>query len=947
MKKVLSLVLSLALIIATMALPISASAASIDLAGLGTGTVSISYKAFSNAEGTGAEVTNVKAGDTIYVAAYIEYTKAAVAAEEEEVTSINVTEVEVPVKYDPAVLTYDASALSIESAFTNSKDSIVTTDTETGIIRYGATDLNAALDHATQTKMFTMKFTVTGGVVGNTSVITYENEVYEAAVVNSSDDYYAPSETNLSTTNLTLTLEANTAFAYINANEELQNKTYYDADGFTVTYGGTNITEAKITKTKEANGDAIVGATAVDIGEGYPVNAAGTYYVKVTAQGGVTKEYTFTLVLEAVSANLVSTLEDGDLTDAPGYREGNTFTVPVTITLNAGAKAAMVAFDVKYDKSSLTLNTTDTDLVKYEAIEGGYTVTYGTKTNETPLATGGTVATLAFTVAGTPTLGDKEITFYNAKLALAVDQIDPTAPTLGLPGTQTVTVVASTFATAAYATENQPWTNGRYNVTVAPADSSNVTVAYKAYESSDLTNVDTTTQSGLAAIYTGGTVTNTITFDSEKTYYAVAKIGSVYQLVTLPDNKIDLTEPTVNASAADMSAWKSGVTEYQLDVSGVTASDQEGKSGIASVTYTIGESTLTVTDNKITIPAGSYNGEVVTVTVTDNAGNSQTDTIKLMLDGVAPDVNVQIGEIDAQTNSRDLTITVTGLDGGSATSVALYKLNAAATSANDFTVTNKVKDLTVTEGEAKVENVTEAGFYYVYAIDEAGNKSYDGGEVTFNSINAASRIAVKVLKNSSDYIAKGFKTTTEMTGIGITDKSNATLDTNGSFTYVAIKVDAPITGYSNAITVKNNGSDTTITPGTDGEYVFDAEGVYEFVVKTTNNGNTEDSQSATYKFSVVAAASMPSINADMRYNVVDYAMIRKIVNAEGKVLPAAGDDYWGGLFSGDLTGDLQVTGVDLAAMLTSLKNGEKKGAYNSIPVMNYKAPSTGEQNTTE
>ena len=103
-------------------------------------------------------------------------------------------------------------------------------------------------------------------------------------------------------------------------------------------------------------------------------------------------------------------------------------------------------------------------------------------------------------------------------------------------------------------------------------------------------------------------------------------------------------------------------------------------------------------------------------------------------------------------------------------------------------------------------------------------------------------------------------------------------------------------------------------------------GNYVLTVTTTHGVNAADTESATYKFSIVDESNMPSPNGDKRFNIIDFAMVRQLVEL-GKALPTAENGFSGGIFSGDVTGDLTVNGDDYADIIRSVRAGEKPGAY--------------------
>ena len=133
------------------------------------------------------------------------------------------------------------------------------------------------------------------------------------------------------------------------------------------------------------------------------------------------------------------------------------------------------------------------------------------------------------------------------------------------------------------------------------------------------------------------------------------------------------------------------------------------------------------------------------------------------------------------------------------------------------------------------------------------------------------------------------------------------------------------------------GSEQTYTAETE----LTAVGEYKFKITTRHKTATEVKAEATYTFSIVEPKNMPSVNADNRYNGIDFSLIRKVVSTtvgDKGALPGADNGFYGGIFSGDMTGDLKLKSGDYDAILNSLRAGEVPGEYYSLPIMNQTKP---------
>lgn len=888
MKKFLSLMLTLALIITTLALPITASAADISLQALVEGkTITVSYT---------PSASTVHPGETFTIGV-----KATPSAD------ITLDSYVVDINYDGTQFTLNNE----ETADLKKFDS----NTTNAYVRLISETKDQSVTAADGLNLVTLNFTVKDTAVPSsyTTCILGDDTAFNVKNGHTIDWFVLGS--NITDTKVTTTVAENTYTVKIDENELVPGKTYYKTSGVTVSVTGSGIESVKVNEESlTAGGD---GAYTKVLTEG------GEYTVKVKVIGKSEESKSFTLNTETIAAKLITDFAANEL----GYKKGDSFSVPVKITgLGTSAQAAMVSFKVEA-AAGLTLDTTELGTgVTYDA--ENKTVMYGNTAGETGLGNDALVATLKFNVEDAAVYGVNSVTISDAKLALVKD-IDPTADSIGNEiNTQKVVVVpTAAFGTLPADITTKAWKNTAYTVEVTTADTA-VSVKYLAV--SDLTEVTTDTQEGLKAIYDNAQAVDnkTVTINSESKYVIVARVGddtnAVYELVgTLTPGTnawYDATNPTVDITEMDaLTGVQDAKDGYSLNVSKLKKEDK--LSGIAKVEYSLnGTDYIEFSGDTIALVAQNFNGNV-TFKVTDKADNTAVSAgFALKLDMDDPTVKEMAVSAVKADASKDITANVADVGSGvtdGAITVAVYKGEAASeelSNISEIEALEKVADATLNEGVATY-NTTTAGRYYFVAADAARHKAFASVDVAFETLDKASGIKVKVYANAANYVA-GFKTTAD------TDLADFE-ETNGSFRYVAIKADAAATGYSNSLTLAKDGAEATAyteeTPITEA-------GNYVLTVTTTHGVNAADTESATYKFSIVNELDMPSPNGDKRFNIIDFAMVRQLVEL-GKALPIAENGFSGGIFSGDVTGDLTVNGYDYADIIRSVRAGEKPGAY--------------------
>lgn len=897
MKKVLSLVLSLALIIATMALPISASAASIDLLDVGKGSVNLTYEPTYP-----GSADSVRPGEQFTVAVVANTVSTEGNVFPASATSFCTASVK---------LQYDANLFEYVSAV-KSTDGAVVTKLSDGIIFYDNTTGDLPIE-ANKARLMTLTFNVKDVAYASMSKIMSvkgDKDSTGFTVLAAPVDYYDFVEGNLTETPLEVNVAANTAVAKIDG-VEITNKTYYNKDGVMVSVAdSTNLKSATITP---------AGGEPVDFTDAktYAVTTAGTYTVDVAVKGEVNKSYTFTLSKAQVAAKLDLTVTD--FKDS-GYVYGDVITMPVMLSGLDGATASVVSFDVTYDSAKFDLAVEGTDAT-LKTVDEVTSVVYDSQTGLTVSGTDSVaVATLKLTVKSGIAYGDATVTIANPKMALAKSGIDPTADSIGLSTKSQKVTVIPTGEFVTYTNNKTDWSddgtcNGEgYAQTVnVPA---NVEVKY-AVVTKGMTTPNTGTQEDLASLY--GTATeltsNAIKVNAEATYYVVAKVGSVYILADTLVNGTNVfydgTAPNVNASAANMSAWAQNKTINKADI---TVTDELSQPA-TKIEYSLdGISFVELPEAGYTFDA-TFDGEV-TIKGYDKAGNSNTDTITIKVDKTAPTADISEGTQSG--GKKELVLTAS--DANSQVKSTKVYYDASETGAFTSEVT--------ADTESKYY-ATQTGYYRIVVTDNVDLVSTKTIYVTIDKISATSDIQVTVVKNGTA-VKNGFLDVRAMTTLGIKNRDDVVYDSNGKFTYVKIAVDAPkdATKYENQVYLGEE-------LDADGVIEVEASGDYTVKVVTVNKVDASDKAESTYKFSIVAPADMPSVNADKRYNIIDYAYIKTIVGSTvDGVLPDANSGFWGGLFSGDVTGDLTMKADDLLQIITSLRAGEVPGAYYGLSIMN-------------
>ena len=374
MKKFLSLMLTLALIITTLALPITASAADISLQGVATGSITVSYT---------PSASTVHPGET--------FTIGVKATPSEDITLDSYV---VDIKYDGTQFTLNNEVTDDLKKFDS--------DTTNAYVRL-ISEANQAVTASAGLDLVTLNFTVKTTAVPSpyTTCILGDDTAFNVKNGNTIDWFVLGS--NITDTQVTTTVAENTYSVKIDGNELVPGKTYYKTSGVTVSVTGTGIESVKVNEESlTAGGD---GAYTKELTVG------SEYTVKVKVIGKDEESKSFTLNTETIAAKLITDFAANEL----GYKKGDNFSVPVKITgLGTSAQAAMVSFKVEA-AAGLTLDTTALGAgVTYDA--ENKTVMYGNTAGETGLGNDALVATLKFNVEDAAVYGVNSVTISEAKL---------------------------------------------------------------------------------------------------------------------------------------------------------------------------------------------------------------------------------------------------------------------------------------------------------------------------------------------------------------------------------------------------------------------------------------------------------------------------------------------------------------------------------------------------
>ncbi len=767
-----------------------------------------------------------------------------------------------------------------------------------------------------------MEGTVTMPDASTSYTITANTAVGENLIVYGDDsDDYSPEFNNLTITPVTISVVQPTSSIKVNDTElaEGETKTIY-ASSATIEWSSQSTTATATYKLGDGE------PTPIERGSVAEVSDAGTYTVTISYGTGMTYVRSFTLDTSSIDGTITTAISgEGE----KKYQRGNTFEVPIVLSEgHESATVGMLAFTVAYDSTKLSIKQeTEDEKVEIKPTDAGAEVVWTTD-NITYLKTGDAVTTLVFTVLENAEYGNETITFKGTGLALE-GSLDTVDAELGVTvGDQNILIMPETLATSDFASPAN-WTNVAYDVTVTTTAGD--TVVYV----SDEALVDE--EANYAPWFLSGTALtdNQFEINAYKNYAIVTKLGDApveYQaiIITAADTKFDDTKPQVTPEAG-MNDWlrtDDAAKKIAVDTF-ATVTDAIPADGVIKVEYYIGTAAAPVvwtesTDGNIAIEQDSE-AESVTIKWTDAAGNATEDkTYGLKLDATAPVIEVtEPGE--AVEGTKTVTFTVTDAHGEVAPeSVKVYTSTDTELTADNYTSGTEAQ-LTGTYSFG----VNQTTWYYIVASDKAGIAAEAmSGKVEFATATATTKLTAQVVKGDNAPTLTFYDTVT-MAAKGITDRAGTVLNGNGTFTYAKITLPADQAGITTTVSVTKGGEAfSTETVG----YEFTEVG--EYVVTVTNKDTSNTELTTTFNFSIVAVADMMTVNGNSVYDVADYGRVRDLI-ADGETTePTAAYKFYGGFYSGDLDGNGVYDVNDTTDLVAKLKARIKLPADSEYPILN-------------
>lgn len=882
MRKIMSIMLAVALVLTTLALPMSAFAVD------PTETLTLSYELAENVE-------NVKKGDTVTVNAVLKS------------SGNDVKLAAWFVKMDGAEgFTYAApTGTGITAEAKGTGYYVYNESTETTVTAEGVT-------------IFSTVVTV-GDVAKDVSytlgTIADQSKLDTSAVGDATTSYF---EYALTINNLTL----------IGANHSAAIKVV-DAEGVDVPVGSTaytnkvtvSVIDATSTYSAEITSADAVGFETITFTEGTKdLTIKGTYNVKVTLIDGAvaTREIKLDPTVISASISTAFTSSTGDV-----YKKGTVITMPLVLDLgdNVAAKAGMVTFTLDIDDAFLTLAENAHATLNSET--GLYEFKYE---DAARYADGATLDTLTFTVGDG--VGATDINFENAQVAMEGD-LSGDKLAAGMEDVTIVVEIDKFFTVSGINTQ----LDNEGKITVAANDDA-VELKYIVEEGTVTEPVDA------AALFDKAeSVPEEIVLDSDKkTYIILARIGKaghyVYQaeVYDATDLNLDTTAPTVTG-AADMPGFKStiGDVAVAVDLNGIVANDANGVND--TFKYAISNdvpASYTEDATEVTVAANTSVNSKLWLVYTDVAGNDSVPvSFAIKYDGAAPEITgITVDEVADENGKKTLSFTVTDEENGSGVKeVKVYKGTVAE---------GVVVDGLAVDGPAYSIELSDDATYTIVAVDNTVDnvekhtatveKAVEFAEATAKDINVA------VVKGT-ELKSNGFFSVEDFVGadgeggegtIDLHDAAGALIDTNGTFTYVKVEIPAANAGFEDEIAIMNGEVDLYEEGKT--TYEFADDGNYVITIKSNRVGS-DAVATAVYKFSIVKADAMVTVNGDNRYNIVDYARMKAMLATEDKT-PSDDFRFVGGYFSGDVTGNLANEAGDFDAILESLMAGKVPGTYN-------------------
>lgn len=792
-------------------------------------------------------------------------------------------------------LTYDATKLT-KVSFENLNE------TSSGYVSYVYSNAETALPITTEgTTLGTMTFTVNDTAVGS-AIFAFAAETNIPVFLFGTG--LVPSKAAFAVREETVAFAASSATPQIEKGGVFENipptgGNYFNQEGIKVKAVDIkgNVTVILSSEALEEDVDLL----AVD---DYTITDSGDYTITVTHRNGEAQVYTFKFAKYSVDATLSIAYDSEDDSYADGYVADETFNMPVTIDGLFQANASMVKFTVNYDEDVLELVApADTDdLYSVSGSAGAKTIVYNDNADDdkNALGDGDVVATLNFKVLENAAYGMTTVSIVANEMALVTTAVDPTDYEIEAENSDVYAVIVPAEGTPfATVTDVQVgFTNAPYNVAVVPVTNAESKVYY-SQDPIDTTNASSMFASGSAI------VDGNFTVNASGYYYVVTMIGSVdkaavYQVANAVKSKYDGIKPVI-ADIEDALTWTSTVVkEHTLPV---TVTDEVGGSGVAKLEYKLSEDATYVESDsteEIVLEVGT-SAKKIWLKATDVAGNpSYEKVVVIMIDGAAPEATLAVG---TQANGAvPFTITVRD-DLSGIKSVVVMKDGEVA------------QDVTTVADYAY--SATKSGTYTVVVTDNAGNETTsDAVEV---KITAAVVLPIKVAIASGKATVEGGFTA----GEGVN---------NGTFRYVKIEKLADEEGFTTTYELTTAPEGATLVFNeivVDGVKTYVAEisdvaGAYTLTTTTKNNVDESDVKTAVYNFNIATSqATMKSVDEDAYFSIYDYALL--VAKSASKEVDAA---FTGGLLSADVNADMEITADDAADVITALREVKYVGIYN-------------------
>jgi len=694
----------------------------------------------------------------------------------------------------------------------------------------------------------------------------------------------------------------------------------------------STITEATL------NGEAIDGNTAT-------ISTYGEYSISFKTQDGVTHTYAF-IYKTSTQIDVAASIDN-----ANGFIPGSNVALKIMVDGLADSVVEGLTFGIKYDTAAFTIGAAPENVEITAGADGVINNISWFVPEETPGISGeGTqeAFTLTFTVNSDYKVAGTQ-TFELVNEQAAVNGFNADAAAVAPAGTNdkayaTIHNGANTFAVTDPSTD---WaTEKTGTVALAEGWTGDAVVKYAVYEAAQEPVVAKTIFDNQEATTVELSTENNIAVNEAKYYYIVAQFGTegnyVYQLVdtwTAEDVKIDKILPT--ATVDELTNWannanRSTITVNVADVgSGVkeVKYNFDGSEAWDDATYTAGEATATVT-----LPAGEVVYAKIYVKAIDNVDNaSEAASYTINYDNKKP----LISELVAGTfDGEGVEITGTLTDEGNA--------SAAPTAVTVWIGDAQQDNATLTDGAISFKATSNATYTFK-ATDGAGNVGTAEIEVT-NAVSESVFVAptFQVVKDGA---IGSFKTAEELDDLG--------LETNGTFTYVkmipgeytpASEEDTKGDKLTTTFKLQKDGEEEiTVDTVEKDAAIADDKGTYTLTVTTIYDGNANDAKTETYKFTIAGAydADFKTVSGDEKYRVNDYRIMDLLVDANATdetfktTVTIEENMLWkGGYFAGDVDGSLEAAdwAADANTLITEMRTAKAWAQYqfalfNNLPVV--------------